>query len=66
MILNGRECSWSGVTISWEEIAWLTRESQPSVTYRFTDSGAKGILYPGDRIAVSGDLVINAYATGNA
>lgn len=63
--LNGQEAEAEG-SLSYEDIARLAMEFQPSVTYRIRPNGASGILTAGDRIVVSPGLTINAIRTGNA
>ena len=68
MTINGRSYDWGAwkMTISYEEVALLTALPTPSVTYRYAATGARGILHPGDRLAIGPDLVVNAARTGNA
>lgn len=65
--INGQAHELMGVrTLSYDQIAQLAGEFEPSVTYRFRSTDAKGILMKGDRIVVTEDLIINAIRTGSA
>lgn len=64
--LNGQTREALTKTITYEEIAKLVGHVHPSVTYRFKNTGADGILSPGDRLGLAPDLVISAYDTSSA
>jgi len=67
MTINGRAVlGYRRRTISYADVALIAALHEPSVTYRFLRNGAKGILSPGDRVAVADDLVLNASRTGAA
>lgn len=63
--LNGEPCEVARSSVSYEDVARAVLLASPSVTYR-TRAGGRGILHAGDRIIVTPDLTINAYATSDA
>lgn len=62
--VNGRSVNIEKRTITYQDVERIVLLHQPSVTYRFTKTGAKGILFDGDHLAVASDLEVFAVVTG--
>ncbi len=63
--VNGRRFVVRGASLSYDDIARLAREPEPTVTFH-TKGGASGSLTRGDVIALSDGLVIHAVRTSGA
>lgn len=66
IVVNGTPVPVTTRTVTYEAIARMSGHPQPSVTYRFSNTGEAGMLHAGDRIAVGTDLTISAYSTTDA
>jgi hypothetical protein len=63
--INGVPVDVVMVTISYEEVEMLAGKGRlPFITYRFKDSGASGVLSPGDQIAANDGLAVTVESAG--